>query len=156
MSWATFVPNMLDEAVEARASDIHIEPGKKHVRIRFRIDGTLRLYRLLPMARCASLLSQLKIMADMDIGEKRLPQDGGFSRENIEIQRQQFRHFTVKKWCCACYSRTIRFHVWRNSGWTKGSSHKCKNGLYSRADFSSSQVLLARARRRLCTRYCVS
>lgn len=86
MSWATFVPDMLDEAVDARASDIHIEPGKKHVRIRFRIDGNLRLYRLLPMARCASLLSQLKIMADMDIGEKRLPQDGGFSRENIEIR----------------------------------------------------------------------
>lgn len=82
----SFVPLMLDKAVAARASDIHIEPGKEQLRIRFRIDGHLQMYRLFPMSGSAPLMSQLKIMADMDIGEKRLPQDGSFSREHVEIR----------------------------------------------------------------------
>lgn len=86
MSWSSFVPTMFEKAVEARASDIHIEPGKEQLRIRFRIDGDLQLYRLLPVRQSASLLSQLKIMTDMDIGEKRLPQDGSLSKENVEIR----------------------------------------------------------------------
>lgn len=86
MSGSSFVPTMLDQAVKARASDIHIEPGKEELRIRFRIDGELQLYRSLPMMRSAALLSQLKIMADMDIGEKRLPQDGGLSQAQVEIR----------------------------------------------------------------------
>ena len=83
---SSFIPRMLNEATEARASDIHIEPSKEQLRIRFRIDGQLQAYRHLPMADSAALLSQLKIMAEMDIGERRLPQDGSFSREKIEIR----------------------------------------------------------------------
>lgn len=83
---STFVPMMLDKAVAARASDIHIEPGKDELRIRFRVDGHLQTYRTLSMSGSASLMSQLKIMASMDIGEKRLPQDGSFSLEHVEVR----------------------------------------------------------------------
>lgn len=86
MSGPSFVPTMFEKAIEAGASDIHIEPGKEQLRVRFRIDGDLELYRILPMRQSASLLSQLKIMMDMDIGEKRLPQDGSLSKENVEIR----------------------------------------------------------------------
>lgn len=86
LNWASFVPTMFEKAVQARASDIHIEPGKEQLRIRFRIDGDLQVYRLLPMERSAALLSQLKIMTNMDIGEKRLPQDGSLSEEQVEIR----------------------------------------------------------------------
>lgn len=86
LKWSSFVPDMLDEAVEARASDVHIEPGKEKLRIRFRVDGDLEQYCMLPMERSNALLSQLKIMSNMDIGERRLPQDGGLSTEKIEIR----------------------------------------------------------------------
>lgn len=86
MNGTSFVPNMLKRAVEARASDIHIEPGQEGLCIRFRVDGQLQLYRTLPSGRHANLLSQLKLMANLDIGEKRLPQDGRMSGEQFEAR----------------------------------------------------------------------
>ncbi len=63
-------------AVEERASDIHVEPGHGRVRIRFRVDGMLRDIAEHPEHLSAPLISRLKIMARMDIAEKRKPQDG--------------------------------------------------------------------------------
>ncbi len=67
---------LIDEAIRMRASDIHIEPQEDGVLIRNRIDGLLRNLHFLPKSLQAPLISQIKIMANMDIAEKRLPQDG--------------------------------------------------------------------------------
>jgi len=64
------------QAVHSRASDIHIEPYENHIRIRFRIDGVLHDVFTLPKQQIAALLSRLKIMANLNIAERRLPQDG--------------------------------------------------------------------------------
>ncbi|MGB7054239.1 MAG: type IV-A pilus assembly ATPase PilB [bacterium] len=64
------------DAVGKGASDIHIEPFEKHVRIRFRIDGVLREQQMPPFNMKAGILTRLKLMAKMDIAERRLCQDG--------------------------------------------------------------------------------
>jgi len=64
------------QAVHRRASDIHIEPYENEVRIRFRIDGVLHDVLTLPKQQIAALVSRLKIMANLNIAERRLPQDG--------------------------------------------------------------------------------
>ncbi len=64
------------EAIKKRASDIHIEPYEKFLRIRFRIDGTLYEIMRPPLKMKNALVSRLKIMSRLDIAERRLPQDG--------------------------------------------------------------------------------
>jgi type IV pilus assembly protein PilB len=70
---------LITQAVQERASDIHIEPTEKDVRIRYRIDGVLHEKMRSPKAIQAGLVSRLKIMADINIAERRLPQDGRVS-----------------------------------------------------------------------------
>ncbi len=70
---------LLTQAARDGASDIHIEPYERHSSVRFRIDGTLREVVQPHRALHAALISRLKIMADLDIAEKRLPQDGRIS-----------------------------------------------------------------------------
>ncbi|MBI4358938.1 MAG: Flp pilus assembly complex ATPase component TadA [Candidatus Omnitrophica bacterium] len=68
---------IVQKAVESRASDIHLEPSEKAFYVRYRIDGVLYDYTPAPPKSMeASLISRLKIMANLDIAEKRLPQDG--------------------------------------------------------------------------------
>jgi type IV pilus assembly protein PilB len=67
---------ILAEAVKRGASDIHAEPYEKTFRIRFRIDGVLYEVMTPPLSLKSTLISRLKIMADLDISERRLPQDG--------------------------------------------------------------------------------
>lgn len=67
---------LLEEAYESRASDVHLEPLEDRFRIRYRIDGVLREVSGPPKRLQGSLISRVKIMAEMDIAEKRLPQDG--------------------------------------------------------------------------------
>ncbi len=64
------------QAVHSRASDIHIEPYENEMRIRFRVDGVLHDILTLPKQQIAALISRLKIMANLNIAERRLPQDG--------------------------------------------------------------------------------
>jgi general secretion pathway protein E len=70
------VNKILFDAVHSRASDIHVEPYEDEVKIRFRIDGVLHNVLSLPKGQLAPLLSRLKIMANLNIAEHRLPQDG--------------------------------------------------------------------------------
>jgi type II secretion system protein E len=63
-------------AVRGRASDVHFEPFRDRMRVRLRVDGVLKTVRELPKSKVPSLVSRLKIMANLDIAEKRLPQDG--------------------------------------------------------------------------------
>ena len=70
------VNQIIADAVEDRSSDIHIEPGINGVAVRYRIDGHLRQAQLLASGLRAAVTSRLKIMAKLDIAERRMPQDG--------------------------------------------------------------------------------
>jgi general secretion pathway protein E len=70
------VNQIIADAIEARASDIHIEPSLDAVQVRYRIDGALRSAETLPPGLKAAIASRIKIMARLDIAERRLPQDG--------------------------------------------------------------------------------
>ena len=70
------VSSIIKGAVVARASDIHIEPQPPDIRVRYRIDGTLRDTIRVPASAHQEVVSHIKIMADMDISERRVPQDG--------------------------------------------------------------------------------
>ncbi|MNB81223.1 GspE/PulE family protein [Paenibacillus camerounensis] len=70
------VNQMIQQAVSLRASDIHVDPGENNLSIRFRIDGTLRTERIIPKQMQGFITARLKIMAKLNIAERRLPQDG--------------------------------------------------------------------------------
>jgi len=69
---------LIVQGVKDRASDIHIEPNEKGLLIRFRVDGILHDIRTLPNTIKSAIISRIKILAKMDIAERRLPQDGRF------------------------------------------------------------------------------
>jgi type IV pilus assembly protein PilB len=71
-----YVHHLILEAFRLRASDIHIEPGKMDVKVRYRIDGVMHQMPNPPKRAQASIISRLKIMSGMDISERRVPQDG--------------------------------------------------------------------------------
>jgi type IV pilus assembly protein PilB len=71
-----FVNGLISEAVKRGASDIHIEPYERKLRVRFRIDGTLYEMMSPPHKLRAAITSRMKIMAELDIAERRVPQDG--------------------------------------------------------------------------------
>ncbi len=74
---------LFEDAVQINASDIHIEPDEKELRIRFRLDGIMRVQTTAERRIASALASRLKLMAGLDISEKRLPQDGRF---NIRVR----------------------------------------------------------------------
>jgi general secretion pathway protein E len=70
---------LIQQAVRDRASDVHLEPNEKNLRVRYRIDGILQEMFSLPLNAHVPLLSRIKILAEMNIAEQRRPQDGQFS-----------------------------------------------------------------------------
>lgn len=74
---------LLEDAIQVNASDIHIEPDEFELRIRFRQDGVMRVQAIAEARITSALISRLKLMAGLDISEKRLPQDGRF---NIRVR----------------------------------------------------------------------
>ena len=78
--------SVFDDATQVRASDIHIEPQESRLQIRFRIDGVLHLQTEADIKIAPSLALRLKLMSDLDISEKRLPQDGRFA---IRVKNQR-------------------------------------------------------------------
>lgn len=74
-----FLNTIIENAVNNHASDIHIEPIEEELRVRFRIDGVLREIMLTPISMANPVVSRVKIMADLNITERRLPQDGRIS-----------------------------------------------------------------------------
>ena len=78
--------SVFDDATQVRASDIHIEPQETRLQIRFRIDGVLHLQTEADIKIATPLALRLKLMADLDISEKRLPQDGRFA---IKVKQQR-------------------------------------------------------------------
>jgi len=86
---------MITQGLRDRASDIHIEPQKEYLRIRFRIDGVLQDVAHLPIATGAALSSRIKIMADMNIVERRRAQDGQISL-NVDARELDIRVATIE------------------------------------------------------------
>ena len=80
------VQAIMNQAVTDRASDVHIEPTEKDVRVRFRVDGVLHEVMHSPKSIQGGLISRLKVMADLNIAEKRVPQDG---RVSIRVGAKQ-------------------------------------------------------------------
>lgn len=84
------VRHMLEFAVTARASDIHVEPQEKITRVRYRVDGILQEKLVIPKQLHESLISRIKILSGMKIEEKRIPQDGRFNfktgNEDIDLR----------------------------------------------------------------------
>lgn len=76
---AKIVSTILEFAIKARASDIHIEPGESRLRVRYRIDGVLQEKLVLPITVREAVISRIKILSGMKIDEKRIPQDGRFN-----------------------------------------------------------------------------
>lgn len=78
--------SVFDDAAQVRASDIHIEPQAERLQIRFRIDGVLHLQTEADIKIAPALALRLKLMSELDISEKRLPQDGRFA---VKVKQQQ-------------------------------------------------------------------
>ena len=74
-----FVNLLIAQAINDRASDIHVEPGEKQLTVRFRIDGVLHEMQKADRGIQDGIISRLKIMSSIDIAEKRKPQDGRLS-----------------------------------------------------------------------------
>jgi type IV pilus assembly protein PilB len=70
------INTLITRAVNERASDLHLEPGEQDLRVRFRIDGVLHEVMSTPRSVSGAVVSRVKIMADLDIAERRVPQDG--------------------------------------------------------------------------------
>lgn len=81
-----FANNLIKNAIQQSASDIHIEPQRDHYRIRYRQDGILQKITEIPMQSGARLIARLKVLAKLDIAERRLPQDGRFHLHHIDIR----------------------------------------------------------------------
>ena len=75
------VHRVIKEAVERGSSDIHFEPGDEDMRVRYRIDGVLSEAAVIPSSAVPAVVSRLKILSDLDIAERRVPQDGRISVE---------------------------------------------------------------------------
>jgi type IV pilus assembly protein PilB len=81
-----FANGLIEQAIESRASDLHVEPTDEDLRVRFRIDGVLHEVDTVPRAVQSALTSRLKIMAGVDITERRVPQNG---RITVELNGRQ-------------------------------------------------------------------
>ena len=84
------VKMLLDEAIQAEASDLHLESFETECRIRYRIDGVLLEKKRIPWILAEPMISRLKLLAHLDITERRLPQDG------------RLQHTLEKAWSCVC------------------------------------------------------
>lgn len=80
-----FVDHLLDDAIRAQASDLHLEPFEKECHLRYRIDGVLYQKKSLPPVLTLPIISRIKVMAHLDIAERRLPQDGRIEYKNSAI-----------------------------------------------------------------------
>ena len=88
------VNSLITQAVAGRASDIHVEPREKELHVRYRIDGVLSEVTQFPKRMQAPVISRLKIMADLDIAERRVPQDGRIQMK-IDNKEIDFRVSTL-------------------------------------------------------------
>ncbi len=89
-----FIDSTLEEAVKVGASDVHIEPNEKNVTVRYRIDGDLHEQSTFDISFFPAISTRIKILSDIDIAEKRIPQDGHITKI-IEGEKYDFRVSTL-------------------------------------------------------------
>ena len=87
-----YVNSLIEQAIQSRASDLHLEPTETDMRVRFRIDGVMHEIDKVPNGVQAALISRLKIMSNVDITERRLPQNGRITvrlnARNVDLRQQ--------------------------------------------------------------------
>ncbi len=108
------VNKMIEQAVRERASDIHIEPMETYIRVRFRIDGALREIITYDASMLNAITARLKIMSNMDISEKRKPQDG---RITIYVDGSEY-DIRVSN-LPTCYGEKVVMRIASKSGFKK-------------------------------------
>src|SRR3989338_2272014 len=94
MSPVQILESVLQNAIASRASDIHLDPSREALEVRFRVDGVLYKFGSVPTHYSEAIISRIKVLAQMDIGEKRFPQDGHFEFD-IDGKLHNFRVSTV-------------------------------------------------------------
>lgn len=106
-----YVKNILKEAVTKKASDIHIEPYKNGYRIRFRLDGLLHPMTLFSVEAAQRIITCLKVMARLDISERRLPQDGRFTEDAFifpdSLSSERKKDFRINIWPTLLGEKTV-------------------------------------------------
>jgi type IV pilus assembly protein PilB len=102
-----FVNKMLLDAINTGVSDIHFEPYEKNYRVRYRLDGVLREHARPPVNLSNRLATRLKVMAQLDISERRLPQDGRFK---MRLTKQRYIDFRVSS-CPTLYGEKIVMRI---------------------------------------------
>lgn len=151
---------LLTQAVRDGASDIHIEPYEQHSAVRFRVDGTLREVVQPNRALHAALISRLKIMADLDIAEKRLPQDGRISlrigTRAVDVRVSTLPNRMASAPCCACWTKAAASSRWPLSAWKARPCSASTNCWVNRTASCWSRGRRARARPPRCTQRSVS
>ena len=110
---------IFDFAIKIRASDIHIEPFEKALRVRYRVDGQLQeLHQLLPMYLADSLTSRIKILAKMDSTANFLPLDGSIQFGNVEMRVASMPSFGAEKLTIRLLDSTLRLQNLKDLGFT--------------------------------------
>ncbi len=103
------VHRVIKEAVERGSSDIHFEPGDEDMRVRYRIDGVLQEAAVIPASAVPAVVSRVKILSDLDIAERRIPQDGRISLEvaskPIDLRVATLPAPTARTWSCESSTR---------------------------------------------------
>ena len=79
------VDSLIEQAIDLKATDIHLEPAAQTFRVRLRQDGLLNDYKNLPLWICESILVRLKILSEIDITDKRIPHDGSFTFSGLRL-----------------------------------------------------------------------
>lgn len=91
---AKTVHQIITQAVQIGASDIHFDPQEDHLRIRYRVDGMMRLERTLPIHMQSVIAARIKVMGNMNVAERRLPQDGRLEME-VDFRKVDVRISTL-------------------------------------------------------------
>ena len=103
------VATLLRYATDGNASDIHIEPGRESVKVRFRVDGVMNTSLILPLKVHLAVIARIKILSNMRLDEKRKPQDGRFTAKiegrRIDFVFPLFQHILARKWSCVFLTR---------------------------------------------------
>lgn len=102
---------IFEQTLEKHASDIHLEPQKEGLSVRFRIDGVLHTQQTLPIEMACRLISRLKLLAKLDISESRLPQDGRFHFKTPLSEKLEFRLSTLPTY----YGEKVVLRVQKNT-----------------------------------------
>lgn len=125
---------MITRAVKDRASDIHIEPEESRLRIRYRVDGIMREEAAPPKSMQNELISRIKIGADLDVSEKRLPQDGRFLMQvdgaNIDLRVSTLPTIFGEKIVIRILDRRNLLLTFRQLGFDAGLEEAWKSTIY--------------------------